>query len=213
MKIKNISSEEFKNWLTKNDNNDEKNTLENILSFTTKNPSSWEEKEIGCWLDKIRLSDNNQIKSIFQTENILGDTLLLLSKDDLNAIKITKLGDKLALEKEIKKIFLLDELYLKFIQIDSNPNSSPLHSKKKVIPIEDLEKIKSVKVIKIDDISKFEEKKTKPTIDSIGKEGPFKLKIFNISYTLNADIIKNAFSSYKVIKKIKNKANFCYSMQ
>ena len=68
-----------------------------------KQPSNWSTDEVGQWLESFGMEI---YQSAFIDNDIQGSHLGLLSKEDLSALGITKLGHKMTILKEISKLHI-----------------------------------------------------------------------------------------------------------
>jgi len=71
------------------------------LSFSGKNVDSWTTSEVGDWLDAIGLGE---YKGVFDENCIEGETLASMSKADIKELGVEKVGHRVKLDKEIKKL-------------------------------------------------------------------------------------------------------------
>ena len=66
-----------------------------------KNVDSWTTSEVGDWLDAIGLGE---YKGVFDENCIEGETLASMSKADIKELGVEKVGHRVKLDKEIKKL-------------------------------------------------------------------------------------------------------------
>ena len=73
----------------------------NFFSIAGKNVDSWTTAEVGEWLDAIGLGE---YKAVFDENCIEGETLASMSKADIKELGVEKVGHRVKLDKEIKKL-------------------------------------------------------------------------------------------------------------
>ncbi|KAF6025198.1 SHANK2 [Bugula neritina] len=73
----------------------------NKISISGKNVELWSTGEVGVWLDAIGLGE---YKAVFAENCIEGETLISLSKADVKELGVEKVGHRVKLDKEIRKL-------------------------------------------------------------------------------------------------------------
>ncbi|XP_067950717.1 protein shank-like isoform X2 [Watersipora subatra] len=71
------------------------------FSFSGKNVEVWTGEEVGEWLESIGLGE---YKTVFAENCIEGETLVSMTKADIKELGVEKVGHRVKLDKEIKKI-------------------------------------------------------------------------------------------------------------
>lgn len=64
---------------------------------------TWSTEEVGEWLDAIGLGE---YKAVFADNCIEGETLVSMSKSDIKELGVEKVGHRVKLDKEIKKLIV-----------------------------------------------------------------------------------------------------------
>jgi len=72
-----------------------------IVYAAGKNVELWSTGEVGVWLDAIGLGE---YKAVFAENCIEGETLISLSKADVKELGVEKVGHRVKLDKEIRKL-------------------------------------------------------------------------------------------------------------
>lgn len=69
--------------------------------FKDKNVESWTAEQVGDWLEQIGLGE---YKAVFIDNCIEGETLISMSKADIKELGVEKVGHRVKLDKEIRKL-------------------------------------------------------------------------------------------------------------
>jgi hypothetical protein len=77
-------------------------TLHQPHQLSNPPPHTWSVDQVASWLASENISDN--IIQLFKNELITGETLFILSKEDMGVIGIRKMGEKLLLVKLISEL-------------------------------------------------------------------------------------------------------------
>lgn len=77
------------------------NDTQTINISAGKNVESWSSSEVGEWLEAIGLAE---YKAVFAENCIEGETLVSLSKADVKELGVEKVGHRVKLDKEIRKL-------------------------------------------------------------------------------------------------------------
>jgi len=72
-----------------------------LLFISGKSVELWSLAEVGEWLDAIGLGE---YKGVFSDNCIEGETLVSLSKADVKELGVEKVGHRVKLDKEIRKL-------------------------------------------------------------------------------------------------------------
>lgn len=72
-----------------------------MILFAGKNVDLWNTEEVGEWLEAIGLGE---YKVVFAENCIEGELLASMSKTDIKELGVEKVGHRVKLDKEIKKL-------------------------------------------------------------------------------------------------------------